>query len=403
MIYHAFFKLVLSQVEAERARRLASFALRAVARVPGVRALLRRFVVPSDRRLEVSALGLTFQTPLGAAAGVDKDASWYRELALLGFGAVEVGTVTAQPQEGNPAKPRVVRLIPERGLLNAMGFPNPGARAVAARLRRHEPESVLGVNIGKSQGVPLEDAGDDYRASVRELAPHAAYLVVNVSSPNTPGLRDMQAADLLRPLLKAVRDELASMKLRRPILVKVGPDLSNEELDDVADTAIDLELDGIIAVNTTVDRSGVTASAEVAAAVEGGGVSGGPLKARAIEVLEHLHSRVGDRLTLISVGGIDSAEDALERILAGATLVQAYTGFVYEGPGWPARMNRKLARLVEDREALNIQELVGRGRAATSGAPSAGRPDLALPRPTDLGASGNGSDLKAHQVLADGR
>lgn len=361
MIYRAFFKLILTRIEAERARALASIALRAVASIPPLRALLRRFLVPDDPRLAVQALGHMFRSPLGAAAGVDKDAHWFRELGLLGFGSVEVGTVTAGCQEGNLAKPRVVRLIPERGLLNAMGFPNPGARIVSDRLRRHAHEGVVGVNIGKSKDVPLGSAGEDYRASVRELAPEADYLVVNISSPNTPGLRDMQAVDLLEPLIADVRSQLAAIDSQVPILIKVGPDLSDEGLDAIAQVSLDLALDGIIAVNTTVDRAGITLSNDVAATVEGGGVSGAPLKSRALEVLARLYAHIGDRLVLISVGGIETPEDALERILAGATLVQGYTGFVYEGPGWPARMNRGLARLVSERGASSIQELVGRG------------------------------------------
>lgn len=361
MIYRALFQLLLRRLPVEGAHRLAVLTLRAVSRIPGCRPAMRRLLVPRDPALKVAALGLEFASPLGVAAGLDKDAGWFEDLGLLGFGHVEVGTVTARPQPGNP-RPRVFRIVRDRALLNRMGFPSPGARAVAARLRgrRGSGERVIvGVNVGKSMSVPVESAVADYRASVRELAPVCDYLVLNVSSPNTPGLRQMQAVELLRPLLTAVQAELAAGTTAVPVLLKIAPDLSSEQVDAIADLALELALDGIIAVNTTADRSGLSRAAALAK-IDGGGVSGAPLKARAVEVLERLYERVGDRLTLVSVGGVCTPEDVCERIAAGATLVQVYTGFVYGGPGWPARVNRALRRRVREAGVTSVQELVGR-------------------------------------------
>jgi dihydroorotate dehydrogenase len=360
VIYRALFDLLLRRLPVEDAHRLAVLMLRAACRIPGCRALMRRRLVPNDPALRVRALGLTFAGPLGVAAGLDKEGDWFEALGLLGFGHVEVGTVTAQPQAGNP-RPRVFRVLEDRALLNRMGFPNPGAQAVAARLRaRRRQDVVVGVNVGKSMSVPVESAETDYRASVRQLASVCDYLVVNVSSPNTPGLRDMQAIESLRPLLLEVRQELTDAGLRTPLLVKISPDLSDGDLDAIADLALELSLDGIVAVNTTIDRGVLSRPAELAA-IEGGGISGQPLRKRAVEVLRRLHDRVDDRLVLISVGGVCTPEDAWERIAAGATLIQAYTGFIYGGPAWPARVNEHLALRVKEARATSIQELVGRG------------------------------------------
>ncbi len=368
MIYRVLFDLLLRRLPVESAHRLAVRTLRIVCLIPGAQALMRRLLVPHDPALRVQALGLTFSGPLGVAAGLDKGGEWFEGLGLLGFGHVEVGTVTARPQPGNP-RPRIFRALEDRALLNRMGFPNSGAQAVAARLRtRRRQGLILGVNVGKSMSVPVESAGADYRASVRQLAPVCDYLVVNVSSPNTPGLRDMQAIESLRPLLLEVRRELADASPRTPLLVKISPDLADGGLDAIADLALELSLDGIVAVNTTIDRSVLSRPSELAA-IQGGGISGPPLKNRAVEVLRRLRDRVGDRLVLISVGGVATPEDVWERIAAGATLVQTYTGFVYGGPGWPVRVNRYLARRVREVGAASIQELVGcadRGAQMTS-------------------------------------
>ena len=334
MIYRVLYALVLRRIPAETAHALAARGVRLAHRL-GLLRLLGR----PDPVLAVDALGLRFASPLGVAAGVDKDASWFEGLGALGFGSVEVGTVTPLAQEGNP-RPRVRRLLADRALQNSMGFPNPGAEAVAARIGRRRAGTVLGVNVGRAKGSSTGQAAEDYRATVRRLAAHADYLALNVSSPNTPGLRDLQAVEPLRALVAAVREELAALGLERPVLVKIAPDLADEDIDAIADLALELGLAGVIATNTTVDRSGLASPG----VPPEGGISGPPLAARSLAVLRRLRARAGDALVLVSVGGVESADDVWERLQAGATLVQAYTGFVYGGPGWPRRVNRELAR-----------------------------------------------------------
>jgi dihydroorotate dehydrogenase len=269
---------------------------------------------------------------------------------------VEVGTVTARPQAGNP-RPRVHRLLADRGLLNSMGFPNAGAAVTAARLRRARRGTIVAANVGKSRDAGLDDAGADYREAVGHLAAACDFLVLNVSSPNTPGLRDMQAVERLGALVDDVRAELAARGIARPLLVKLSPDLDDAAIDAIADLARERHLDGLVAVNTTTAREGLASPAATLA--RPGGVSGAPLAPRALAVLRRLRARVGDELVLVSVGGVGSADDAWQRIAAGATLVQAYTGFVYGGPLWPRRVNAELARRAEAAGAPTIQALVG--------------------------------------------
>jgi dihydroorotate dehydrogenase len=343
-VYRAVYRIVLRHLPPEAAHAAGFWLIRTAAAVPGVAWALRRLLAPRDPALRVRALGLDFPGPLGLAAGFDKDAHGVTGLAALGFGFVEVGTVTARPQPGNP-KPRMFRFPAERALVNRMGFNNAGAAALAARLRAlRGPRPVIGVNIGKTKAVPEDQAIADYVTSARLVADVADYVVVNVSSPNTPGLRDLQAADKLKPLLLAVRSALdtASPRRRIPLLVKIAPDLAGADIDAIADLALDLGLDGIIATNTTISREGLHDTAAVADA-GAGGMSGAPLKARALEVLRRLHARAGDRLVLIAAGGIETPGDAVERLEAGATLLQAYTAFIYEGPFWAHRVQNALS------------------------------------------------------------
>jgi dihydroorotate dehydrogenase len=344
-MYRLLYRVVLRRVPAETAHR-AGFALIRAGGMPGAAWLLRWRLGPSDPALRVRALGLEFPGPVGLAAGFDKDARAVAGLGALGFGFVEVGTVTARPQPGNP-RPRMFRLPADRALVNRMGFNNDGAAAAAVRLRRRTAGGpVVGVNIGKTKVTPDDEAAADYAASARLVAGVADYVVVNVSSPNTPGLRDLQAAGRLKPVLLAVREALdaAGGARRVPLLVKIAPDLADPDVDAVADLAVELGLDGIIATNTTVSRDGLaTPPAEVAAA-GAGGLSGPPLGPRALAVLRRLRERAGDRLVLIAAGGIETPDDAWDRLRAGATLVQAYTGFIYGGPLWPRRMHAGLAR-----------------------------------------------------------
>jgi dihydroorotate dehydrogenase len=340
--YRALFDRVLVRVDAEKAHRAGFRAVRAA------RPVTSR--IKRERR-PFQAMGLEFPGPLGLAAGFDKNAEGIDALAALGFSFVEVGTVTGEPQPGND-RPRLFRLPADRAVVNRMGFNNDGAEVVAERLakrrlKHRDSDVIVGVNIGKTKVVPEHDAdavAADYEKSTRLLAPYADYLVVNVSSPNTPGLRDLQSVERLRPLLVAVRRQAdAVTDAHVPLLVKIAPDLSVDDVLAVADLAIELGLDGIVATNTTISRDGLRSSPEEIARVGAGGLSGRPLRERSLEVLALLRKRVGPALTIISVGGISDADDARVRLDAGATLLQAYTAFVYEGAGWPARVQRELA------------------------------------------------------------
>jgi dihydroorotate dehydrogenase len=343
-MYRALFDHGLRRIDAEKAHQAGFRAIRAARPVlAGLDRLGRRGSGP------VEAMGLTFPNLLGLAAGFDKNAVGIDALAALGFGHVEIGTVTGEAQPGNP-KPRLFRLTEDRAVVNRMGFNNDGAEVVAGRLvaRRDRgsgsssPSPVLGVNIGKTKVVPDDDQAAveaDYEKSARLLSPYADYLVVNVSSPNTPGLRNLQSVEKLGPLLERVQataDAAAGRSV--PLLVKIAPDLADDDVLDVADLALDLGLEGVIATNTTIGRDHLVTSAAEVERIGAGGLSGRPLTARAGEVLRLLRDRVGPDLTLIGVGGITTPADARARLDAGATLLQGYTAFIYEGPLWPRRI-----------------------------------------------------------------
>lgn len=335
----------------ERIHTLVFALLRGVTAVAWTRRALRRLLAPTDPALASTVFGVRFPGPLGLAAGFDKDGLGVLTWGALGFGHAEVGTVTAHPQPGNPA-PRMFRLPADRALLNRMGFNNLGAGALAMRLARQRPEVPIGVNIGKTKATPADRAVDDYRASARLVGPLASYLVVNVSSPNTPGLRDLQAVESLRPILSAVLAETTT-----PVLVKIAPDLSDSDVDEIADLAVELGLAGIVATNTTVSRDGLkTPGVE---ALGAGGISGPPVARRAVEVLRRLYRRVGDRLVLIGVGGIENADDAWERITAGASLLQGYTGFIYGGGLWAKQIHDGIARRLHDGGFASLADAVG--------------------------------------------
>ncbi|MCF3962183.1 quinone-dependent dihydroorotate dehydrogenase [Streptomyces fuscigenes] len=361
-MYAFFFRLVFRRMDAERAHHLAFRWIRLAARVPVLRTYVAGALAPRYEELRTEALGLRMHGPFGLAAGFDKNAVAIDGMAMLGFDHVEIGTVTARPQPGNPPK-RLFRLVADRALINRMGFNNDGSVAVAARLgaRRETFRTVVGVNIGKTKAVPEAEAVGDYVASAERLAPHADYLVVNVSSPNTPGLRDLQAVGHLRPLLSAVREaaDRAVPARRVPLLVKIAPDLADEDVDAVADLAVELGLDGIIATNTTIARDGLGLRSPAALTAETGGLSGAPLKKRSLEVLRRLYARVGDRITLVGVGGVADAEDAWQRILAGATLVQGYSAFIYQGPFWARGIHKGLAARLAASPYATLADAVG--------------------------------------------
>jgi dihydroorotate dehydrogenase len=329
--YGLLFRAVLLRIDPEAAHALAMAVIRAIGAAPPLATALRHLT--TGRGSEVRALGLVFPTPFGLAAGFDKNAVGVAGLGALGFGHVEIGTVTHLPQSGNP-KPRLFRLPADGALINRMGFNNQGAEAVARRLRRRRPGAhpIVGVNIGKSRAVEVEDAVADYVASTRLLAPVADYLAVNVSSPNTPGLRGLQDLDRLEPLLTAVRDAAGGV----PLLVKIAPDLGDEAVRDIGALVLRLGLSGVIATNTTVARAGLRTPAAEVERMGAGGLSGRPVAARSLEVLRLLREVLPPEAVVISVGGVLTRRDVQGRLQAGATLVQGYTGFLYRGPTWAA-------------------------------------------------------------------
>ncbi|MGV9611090.1 quinone-dependent dihydroorotate dehydrogenase [Nocardia xishanensis] len=345
-------------VPPERIHHLAFAAMRVAARFAPTRLLVKRLAVVDDPILRNTVFGVEFPAPLGLAAGFDKNAEGADIWGPFGWGFAEVGTVTAQAQPGNPA-PRMFRLPADRALINRMGFNNHGAARAADQLRARAATVPIGANIGKTKIVEAADAAADYATSAALLGPLADFVVVNVSSPNTPGLRDLQAVESLRPLLRAVLDTV-----QVPVLVKIAPDLSDDDIDAVADLALELGLAGIVATNTTIRRDGLRTDAAEVAAMGAGGLSGAPVAERSLEVLRRLYRRVGDRLVLISVGGIETPDQAFERILAGASLLQGFTGFIYGGPFWTRKIHRGLAARLRDHGYRSIADAVGADNVA---------------------------------------
>ncbi len=333
MIYPTLFRLFLSKIDPESAHHLGMFAIRAAS------ALRLTKLLPKIKTTRVNAMGLHFDGAFGLAAGFDKNAVAVRALGEIGFSHVEIGTVTAIPQSGNDA-PRLFRLKKDRALINRMGFNNDGAEVIAARLKNLRATKkvlpVIGINIGKSRVVDVKDAVADYEVSAALLAPYADYIAVNVSSPNTPGLRSLQDVDSLRPILEVV----IAKSLGKPVLVKIAPDLSDEAVIEVANLAKELNLAGVIGTNTTISRDKLVTPMPEITAMGAGGLSGPPLNVRSVEVLRVLRKNLRADQVIISVGGVETHEQLRERLNAGANLVQGYTGFVYYGPLWARSVNK---------------------------------------------------------------
>ena len=347
---------IMFRVDPERIHHIVFSVLRVVGRFSPLAFLTARLLARHDPILRTRVFGVDFPAPIGLAAGFDKTAGAVNTWGQLGFGFAEIGTITGQGQPGNPT-PRLFRLPADRALINRMGFNNPGAEVAAQHLTevRRGPVSVpIGANIGKTKVVPVEDAIDDYRRSAELLGPLADFVVVNVSSPNTPGLRDLQAVDSLRPILAAV---LAAVDV--PVLVKIAPDLVDDDVDAVADLAVELGLAGIVATNTTIGREGLRTASHEVDEIGAGGLSGPPVAARSLTVLRRLYDRIGGRVALVSVGGIETVDQAWERICAGADLLQVYTGFIYGGPVWLAELHAGLARRARDGGFASISDAVG--------------------------------------------
>ncbi len=331
------------------------------------RSLLEGMCRVENERLKCSVAGIEFPNPVGLAAGFDKDARWFNQLSALGFGHVEIGTLTALPQPGNP-KPRLFRLPTDEALVNRMGFNNSGSKPAAERLARTKIDPILGINIGKSKVTPLENALDDYLASLRAVYPFARYITINVSSPNTPGLRKLQNRDELLGLvseLVAESTRLASQANSgdrpKPVFLKIAPDLNDEQISDVVEICLASDVSAIIATNTTISREGLKTKSEKVKALGDGGLSGGPLTPRSREVVASLYRHLRGRIPIIGVGGIMRPEDAWEMIAAGANLVQVYTGFVYGGPFFVRNINRYLQERLEKEQIESISDVVGSG------------------------------------------
>lgn len=343
-MYRFLIRPIFFLIDAERIHHVVFASLKAAGKIPGFNALLNGLFGYKNQKLQRHLLGLVFQNPVGLAAGFDKDAKLIDELAGFGFGFIEIGTLTPQPQPGNE-KPRLFRLPQDQALINRMGFNNQGVAAAVARLKKKKSKVIVGGNIGKNKVTPNEKAMDDYTYCFEALHPYVDYFVVNVSSPNTPGLRELQEKEPLHKLLSDVKSLSLAKPKPKPVLLKIAPDLTNSQLDDIIEILKETKTDGIIATNTTISREDLTTPVEELKKIGNGGLSGKPVMDQSNHVIRYLRDRLGKSFPIIGVGGVMTEQDAVEKIEAGADLVQIYTGFIYEGPAFVKRINKVLATL----------------------------------------------------------
>lgn len=337
-------KPLLFLLKPEKAHYLTVNLLKFTLAMPLVGSLFRGFYTVKDERLKRQVFGLEFQNPVGLAAGFDKDGKSYKAMSALGFGFIEVGTVTPLPQEGNP-QPRLFRLPEDKGLINRMGFNNAGVEAMVERLKKGKPKGVIiGGNIGKNKITPNENAVADYSICFESLFPYVDYFVVNVSSPNTPNLRDLQDKAPLTALLSHLQRLNHQKENPKPILLKIAPDLTDSQLDDIIEIVDTTKIEGVIATNTTIDRSGLKTDKSTVQNIGDGGLSGLPVRNRSTEVVKYLYEKSNKTLKIVAVGGICSAADAIEKLEAGAVLVQVYSGLVYAGPNLVKEINQALLK-----------------------------------------------------------
>ncbi|MDX5482721.1 MAG: quinone-dependent dihydroorotate dehydrogenase [Hymenobacteraceae bacterium] len=340
-MYKSLLRPLLFQLDPEKVHYLTTDALRASMRLPFAKGLTHSMFQVQDPRLERELFGLKFPNPVGLAAGFDKDAKLVDELAELGFGFVEIGTLTPKPQSGND-KPRLFRLPQDQAIINRMGFNNEGVDAAVRRLEKRKSNIIVGGNIGKNKVTPNEEALNDYLYCFKALYDVVDYFVVNVSSPNTPDLRALQDKEPLQRLLLSLQEQNQKMRRPKPLLLKIAPDLNMGQLNDIIEIAVEAKLSGLIATNTTVSRQGLLTPATRVEEIGMGGLSGKPLTQHSTQIIRHLRTFLPEEIRLIGVGGIMTAEDATEKLDAGADLVQLYTGFIYEGPSLIANINKKL-------------------------------------------------------------
>ncbi len=338
-MYKLIIRPILFSFDPEKIHHFIFNSIKVLFKIPGVKSLAKATHNFEDKSLEKELFGLKFKNPVGLAAGFDKDAKLFNELAAFGFGFIEIGTLTPLPQEGNPKK-RMFRLPADSGLINRMGFNNGGVKVAVERLKKNNSGVIIGGNIGKNKLTPNESAVDDYVICFNELHPHVDYFVVNVSSPNTPNLRALQDKKPLTEILMRLKNLNAEKEIQRPILLKIAPDLTDSQLDDIIDIVADTKIEGIIASNTTISRENLKTSDSRIEEIGNGGLSGKPVAARSTEVIRYLSTKSNKAFPIIGVGGINTAEDAIEKLEAGADLVQVYTGFVYEGPSMIKKINK---------------------------------------------------------------
>jgi dihydroorotate dehydrogenase len=343
MLYKSILKPIFFLSDPEKVHYRVFSLLRFTLAIPGMKSLFKwRFQV-NDARLEREVFGIKFPNPVGLAAGFDKDAKLSDELSYLGFGSIEIGTLTPKPQDGNP-KPRLFRLPADEAVINRMGFNNGGVFEAVERLKKRKSSVIIGGNIGKNKVTPNEEADKDYHICFEALFPVVDYFVVNVSSPNTPNLRALQEKEPLTKLLSGLMELNRKKEKPKPILLKIAPDLTNEQLDDIVEIVKETGIAGVIATNTTISREGLQTEAKRIEEIGAGGLSGKPVRKRSTEVIRYLHQKSNGSFPIIGVGGIHTAEDALEKLNAGASLVQIYTGFIYEGPGMIKKINKGILK-----------------------------------------------------------
>lgn len=343
-LYRAIIKPIFFSFDPETIHHFVFNLLKISSKIPGVSLIIKKIYKISDKQLETEVFGLKFANPVGLAAGFDKDAKLFNELGNFGFGFIEIGTLTPKGQSGNP-KPRLFRISEDEALINRMGFNNNGVSAAVTRLRKRKSNIILGGNIGKNTGTEADKTEDDYVEVFNELFDHVDYFVVNVSCPNVGNLTKLQEKGPLMKLMRRISEINNSKVKSKPLLLKIAPDLSEQELDDVIDIIKTLKLDGVVAANTSVNRIGLkTQSDRLEEIGWPGGLSGKPIGDRSTKVIEYLYKNLGDEFPIIGVGGIHSEDDAIEKLKAGAKLVQIYTGFIYEGPGLVKRINKAILK-----------------------------------------------------------